>query len=253
MFPRPSSIMNNQYYAPAASACASAAPSRLSSGLSILTGSSCTSSSSSSDELIVATTTSSAASKKTKKTKPRGGSRRVRFLPSLVSHEKSCPKTLPWHIRKFFYSQKQTDQFRTESEDHCNEYNELVNMGASAAIDCLAAFPDDPTTAISSLTHLAEVATTPILALDDDESLLLVGEDLLQDDSTDEAATTNNLILLSPNPNSDLSSFSQTDHPIDNSGLAEKKKRVKSRLLRELESILDGRYWRGSGERGARR
>ena len=39
----------------------------------------------------------------------------------------------------------------------------------------------------------------------------------------------------------------------DNIGLAKKKTRVKSRLLRELESTLDGMYWRVSGDGRARR
>jgi hypothetical protein len=44
-----------------------------------------------------------------------------------------------------------------------------------------------------------------------------------------------------------------------NSGLVEKKKKKKtkktpsSRMLRELESTLDGSYWMASGNRGSRR
>ncbi len=42
-----------------------------------------------------------------------------------------------------------------------------------------------------------------------------------------------------------------------NSGLVEKKKKTKktpsSRMLRELESTLDGSYWMASGNRGSRR
>jgi hypothetical protein len=210
--------------------------------------------------------------------------RQVRFSFNVVSSERECPATRPEEMQVLYYSIDELTEFWKESEDHCNQYDELVNKGVPS-IDCLAAFPDHPDDrCISHEEYMESVRPTTKrrrISQQDEPSAVLLDDHSPADMDWEYTSSTQDtvhtvrrgplsrktIILLEPIEEEDYDSLEEEDMeqvnpPVSISdevdfassvcastegGLAKKKMRVKSRLLRELESTLDGRYWKVSG------